>query len=262
MLRFSWVVWLLIGLNCRSIAQELFVYSEPASNMPAKSVGLRITGYFYPASSIMKTGWAPEVLWGISKRFMIHTEAYFNNSDISGTQGFALYGKYRFLSVDDIHKHFRMAAWGRLAYNNTTPSVQELNTGSTNGGAQLGIIATQLLHKTALSASMFFEQSDENRSVNALNYIISTGHLFLPVHYRSYKQTNLNLMVELIGQHLFKQGDFQDVAISAQTIVNSQTRFEFGYRFQLNSTITRYSGYSALIRLEHTLFRVLPAKHN
>eukprot|EP01030_Chromulinospumella_sphaerica_P019798 gene19798-19698_t len=78
-------------------------------------------------------------------------------------------------------------------------------------GYQAGLVATQLLHKVALSATGYYEYATDNFGNNemptgqprqALNYILSAGKLMLPRQYKNYNQTNVNLMLEVIGQEL------------------------------------------------------------
>ena len=64
-------------------AQELFVYTEPASNMAAKSVGVRLSNSLMKEkeSSGYEYQMMPEVMWGISKKIMIHVEGFFGNAN-------------------------------------------------------------------------------------------------------------------------------------------------------------------------------------
>lgn len=57
-------------------AQELYVFSEPASNMAAKSIGFRLTneGVFSPNFS---SRLIPELMVGFNKNFMVHGQGYF-----------------------------------------------------------------------------------------------------------------------------------------------------------------------------------------
>jgi hypothetical protein len=191
---------------------------------------------------------------------MAHAEAIFTNMAGSKNNAFAVYAKYRFLSLDKVHRHYRMAVWARAATNSAHVMQQEINVNGYNQGWQIGTIGTQLLHKTAISLSVFYEHATANKTMaanNAVNYILSTGHLFWPVHYTNYKQTNLNLMAEIIGQHSGNSAYYNDMALSVQAIFNSQTRLEGGYRFQMNGNMTRFATSGFLLRLEHTFFRVL-----
>ncbi|WP_204336560.1 hypothetical protein, partial [Proteus mirabilis] len=64
------------------------------------------------------------------------------------------YAKYRFLSHDAIKKHFRMAAFGEVSHSVNKPTYEELSIEGDQSGIRYGLIATQLLHKLALSATV------------------------------------------------------------------------------------------------------------
>jgi hypothetical protein len=250
-------------------AQELFAYTEPASNMPARAVGLRLSNWLMKetAGGGLNYHLIPEVMVGINKSWMVHAEAFVSNRNKGlEAEGGALYAKYRFYSKDAVHHHFRMAAFGRLSRNRADIHQEEIETNGHNSGYELGTIATGLLHKTALSASASFEQAFDNRTGagrdyemlgpdKAINYTASVGQLILPKKYTGYDQTNLNFMLELLGQWLpGYDKSYLDIAPSVQLIFNSQTRVDIGYRQQLYSTMSRTAPNGLLVRLEHNLF--------
>jgi hypothetical protein len=251
-------------------AQELFTYTEPASNMPAHSIGIRLTNQLLDEQHLAQQTYQalPELMWGVNKNLMLHLEAFANNSGQKfALQGAGIYAKYRFLSADKMHRHFRMAAFARLAYNQGHLHYAEIETNGMNTGGELGFVATQLLHKQALSASASYERIGNNgannivhtgNALNALNYTISTGRLVAPRQYRSYRQTNLNLMLEFLGQVQPNTSvHYLDIAPSIQLIIHSQTRVDIGFRRQLVGNMDRMATNSALLRLEHLLFGVL-----
>jgi hypothetical protein len=261
---------LLALVTTTSRAQELFVYSEPASNMPAKSLGIRLSNTILDESHLNKTTdqFIPELMWGVNKNLMIHAEGFFNNSTATFEYlGAAAYAKYRFYSHDDVHKHFRLAAFARVAYNNGHVHYEELQTNGMNTGYTFGLVGTQLLHKQAIAASLSYEQITDNggdnrihdgRAYQGINYTVSTGRLIFPKKYASYRQTNLNVMLELLGQQLPQNGLYYlDIAPSLQIILNSQTRIDLGYRKELWGNMERMTTSSVLIRVEHLLFNVL-----
>lgn len=247
-------------------AQELFTFTEPASNMPAKSAGLRITNTFMNELNKEKTNThiMPELMYGFHKNFMLHATAFISNRNENlVTEGGSLYARYRFLSNDDLHRHFRMAVYGRLSFNNSDIHQDEIETNGHNSGYETGIIATQLLHKTALSASLSVEKARDNNTYKfpstqastAVNYSMSYGKLMLPKEYTSFKQTNFNLMVEMLGQVLPENGKaYLDLAPSIQFIFNSQARLDAGYRVQLVNSMERTAPNGFLLRLEYLLF--------
>jgi hypothetical protein len=259
------------GLFCNAVvAQELFVFSEPASNMPAKSLGIRASNWLMndKADNTINYQLIPELMWGVNKNLMLHLDGFFTNQNGNfHAVGFGTYAKYRIYNVDGINKHFRLAAFARLSLNNSTIFQEEIDLTRNNTGYALGLIATQLLHKQAISATVSFNQAYNNGPENkypagqpdqAINYSLSTGRLIFPKHYLNYKQTNLNLMLDLLGQHLLGNNQsFLDMAPAVQFIFNSQTRLDIGYKFQLYSNMQRVAPNGLMIRLEYLLFNFL-----
>ena len=262
-------VFLILLVCIRAQAQELFVFTEPASNMPAHSLGARLS------NSLMKEKQAPgysyhaipELMWGANKRLMLHVDGFISNQAKTLTaEGFGLYGKYRFLSSDDVHSHFRMAAYARLSYNSSNIHQEEIQLWGHNSGYEAGFIATQLLYKVALSSTAGFSRATDNnsnkfpatQSADAFNYTLSAGKLILPKNYINYGQTNMNLMVEMLGQTLSGSGhSYLDIAPSVQFIFNSQARIDIGYRQELVSSMFRTSPNGFMLRLEYLFFNAI-----
>jgi hypothetical protein len=268
-MKFPFFLFITLATALNSYGQELFVFTEPASNMPAKSVGLRVSNTFMNETGTGKKNYhlLPEIMWGVNKNLMLHLEGFFSNRNKSlVTEGTSVYAKYRFLSKDALHSHFRMAAFGRASINNSDIHQEEIETNGHNSGYEAGLIATQLLHKVAISASSSYERAMDNSEVNkfpsnqsndAMNYTFSIGKLMLPKEYKSYKQVNLNLMAEFIAQRLNENGKyFIDIAPSVQLIFNSQTRLDLGYRKELTSNMLRTAPNGFMLRVEHLLFNV------
>ena len=94
---------------------------------------------------------------------------------------------------------------------------------------------------------------------NVANYSLSAGYLLLPVQYKSYEQTNLNLYVELLGKSnmdQYRAGYYVDVAPAIQFIFNSTTRLDLSYRTQLFGDMARNMDRSFLVRIEHNIFNI------
>ncbi len=122
------IAMLLVSLS--AVAQELYVFTEPASNMAAKSIGLRWNNYIMPETYTSKTNYhlIPEIMVGVSKKVMVHGDVFISNRNIElSTEGGSIYAKYRFLSNDDVQKHFRMAGYGRYSFNNSDIHQEEIN---------------------------------------------------------------------------------------------------------------------------------------
>ena len=248
-------------------AQELFVFTEPASNMAAKSFGLRLNNYLMNETGTNKTNYhlIPEIMWGASKHVMIHAEMFLSNRNKGFVaEGGALYAKYRFYSVDEVHSHFRLAAFGRYSFNNSDVHQQAIDLNGHNSGYEGGFIGTKLIRKVAVSATASYLYARDNnkekfiygdRNRHAVNYTLSVGKLMLPKEYTSYKQTNVNLMVEMLGQANLNSGhSFLDIAPSVQFIFLSKMRIDAAYRIPLIKDLSRTSPGGFFVRLEYNIF--------
>jgi hypothetical protein len=247
-------------------AQELYVFSEPATNMPANTITpkLAVVGgsrEFRPAFY----RYTPELMLGINKQLMVHAATSFSNMHYNYTywEGVSIYSKYRFYSADGVHQHFRLAAFAEGAYSTSPLYYDELSLRGDNSGIAAGIIATQLKNKLAVSATTGFlkifkpgsEHQHHEVADRALNYSLSAGYLVLPFEYKSYKQLNVNVYTEFLGQQTFgKKTYFIDAAPAIQFIFNSNSKLNLGYRFQLGGTANRSLEKSFLVSFEHTFF--------
>jgi hypothetical protein len=262
------LILLLFVFSFKSVtAQELFVFTEPASNMAAKAFGLRLNNYLMNETGTKKTNYhlVPEIMWGASKHIMLHAEAFLSNRNKSfAAEGGAIYAKYRFYSMDEVHSHFRIAAFGRYSFNNSDVHQQAIDLNGHNSGYEAGMIATKLARKTAVSLSASFLHAQDNgkekfvygdKNRNAVNYTFSVGRLMLPKEYTSYKQTNVNLMVELLGQTNVNKGNsYLDLAPSVQFIFLSKMRLDAAYRIPLVKDLSRTSPGGYFVRLEYNIF--------
>lgn len=251
--------------------QELFSMTEPASNKPAGSISFRTDHSIMNETGTGKINYhlIPEIMFGVSKKLMVNGNVFFSNrTERLRTEGGSVYAKYRFFSNDQVQKHFRMALFGRLSYNNSDIHQEEISMYGHNTGSEFGIVATQLIRKVALSSALSFLKAGDNGNQNkfiygsansrAVNFSFSAGKLMLPREYTSYRQTNLNLMVEFMGQLNTGSGKYYvDIAPSVQLIFNSQSRVDIGYRKELGSSLIRTAPNGFFIRLEHILFNSL-----
>lgn len=265
---------LLLVFCARQIqAQELYPSTEPASAMASKSIGLRLNNELFPAYDASKINYKnayrlnPEIMWGINKKWMIHVNLYASNVHQNNFkfEGSNLYVKYRFFSKDDVNTHFRMALYSKASVINNPIQYSEINLAGDNSGIGTGFIATQLLHKVALSFTGGYLRSINNlqdhllntQTKDAINYSFSTGYLFLPFNYTSYKQTNVNLYVEFLGKtNLAMKESYLDIAPAIQFIINSVIRLDFIYEKQLYGNMSRMSNTIFSFRFEYNLFNV------
>jgi hypothetical protein len=246
-------------------AQELYVFTEPASNMASKSIGFRLNNFLMPDKYTLRTNYhlVPEIMLGVSKKIMVHGDFFFSNTNKKFiAEGGSIYAKYRFLSFDEVQKHFRVAGFARISLNNSEIHQQDINIYGHNSGWETGIVATQLLYKVALSSGISFVKAEDNgkskfpgSADKALNYTLSIGKLMLPKEYKDYNQTNLNIMVESLNQlNLVSGRYYTDIAPSIQLIIHSQSRVDVGYRWELSSTYLRSESRGLFVRLEHNIF--------
>lgn len=250
-------------------AQELFTYSEPASNMPSRSLGIRAT-QLYQQQVSDNVNWyllEPELMIGFSSKLMAHLKGFFTSSaDMPlGARGGSAYFKYRFYSADEIHSHFRIAAYGLAATNNLPVMQEAIDLSGMNSGFEAGAIATRLINKLALSSSVSVIRGTKNsgkqpaslENRDAFAFSVSAGKLMLPKVYNSYEQTNLNLMLEMPGQVSLGNGKmYLDLAPSIQLIFFSQLRVDAGYRFPVVNKLQRMADRGFLLRLEYNMFSV------
>ena len=257
-------------------AQELYVFTEPASNMPAHSISAKYNGKYLESlhSGGFEQRHSPEIMFGLSKKWMVHLSSSFSDMYSSNLrwESVKLYAKYRFLSLDDVHRHFRMAAFIQGSYSRNDPFYDELSMDGDQSGVQLGIVATQLVNKLAISATVSNVQvlhedrwNDDHAGhfpFKAIDYTFSAGYLVLPFNYTSYNQTNLNIYVELLGQQTYDPGLYYvDLAPAIQLIFNSNTKLNIGYRFQLGGNMQhRMAEKSWQVGLERTFLNALKKK--
>jgi len=264
-LRFLLIAFI-FSLSCT--AQELYSATEPASNIASGAIGFRLNNSIMDERNSSKINYhlIPEVMLGISRKLMVSGNVFFSNrSEVFRSEGGSLYMKYRFFSSDAVQRHFRMAVFGRISYNNSDIHQEEINMNGHNTGTEIGMVATQLLRKVALSSGISFLNAMDNGNNNkfvyglkeskAINYTFSFGKLILPKAYKDYRQTNINFMVEFLNQVNVGSGKYYvDIAPTIQMIFNSQSRVDIGYRKELSSTLLRTAPNGFYIRLEHNFF--------
>ncbi len=266
LISFFLITFFLINISIK--AQELFSLTEPASNMAAKSIGFRMnnTIMYDKLEKENSVHLLPEIMVGISRKWMAHIEGFTSyQQNHFAVEGGSLYLKYRFFSTDDIHSHFRMAAFTQFALNNSLLHQDAIDFKGHNSGYEFGMVATKLVQKTAVSSTVSFLQSinnvgvnkngNKNSNNNAVNYTLSLGKLFIPKEYVNYNQTNINGMLELIGQTNVSTGQtFLDVAPVIQFIILSRMRLDIGYRYALSNDLYRSEPNGFLMRVEYNIF--------
>jgi hypothetical protein len=184
--------------------------------------------------------------------------------------GIHAFAKYRFVTKDDKNKHFRMSAYGEWSNVRTAHDEAEPNLMDDTGGYGAGLISTWLKDRVAVSLTTGFidptmtyseYQRDETggpdlfttiKYGSAVRYNLSFGYRLYPKKYEaSYEQVNWNVYVEFIGKSYqaadvvqggvdisartasLKSGSYMEIYPGIQRIVNSNTRIELSYGFNL-----------------------------
>jgi hypothetical protein len=233
----TFIVFLfLIPQYCR--AQELFPNAEPASNVPKGVLRIKLENEIFTEITQLRLQQGYSFIYGFSAKISLEQALSFSNHhDLSLPYNFIYYNpatdglqtngyvygqphpfwfenysaklKYRFLCLDSYQEHFRMAAYLQLAGGNEPHLEAEPDLVGDNSGAGTGLIATYLIHKFAASFTVGyiipyqFQQVDSSISIkysNAINYSLSFGYLLLPRTYKNYKQVNINLYMEFMGE--------------------------------------------------------------
>jgi len=250
-------------------SQELFVVTDPASNVPGNTLSVRLSNSLFKEKIGGDYNYhlMPEVTYGINKNLMIRATGFVSNRNLQlVTEGGSFYSKYRFFSTDDMNSHFRLAAFGRYSFNNADIHQETIEIMGHNSGFETGIVATKLIKKVAISSSLSFEKAMDNKpdysfpstqGDNATNYTLSIGKLMYPKKYTNFKQTNINLMVELVGQTINENGkSYLDVVPAIQFIINSQARIDLAYRHELISSMIRTAPNGMYFNLEYNFFNL------
>ena len=248
-------------------AQELYVYTDPASNVPSRSISPKLSANLITSpisEERFMERYTPEVMFGLNKNLMLRTGLTFADMHTSGMrwESMFVYSKFRFLSKDELHRHFRIAAFIDASYSRSPFHFEEISLQGDKSGVQAGLIATQLWNKLAVSGTVSHTQvlhasrkdnSNSNVPYAAMNYSLSAGYLVLPKEYTDYRQTNLNLYLELLTQQTFDPSRYYvDLAPAVQFIFNSNTKLNLGYHFQLKSNMLRMTETSWLVSIERT----------
>lgn len=248
---------LLISVFSSSIvqtyAQELYVMSEPASTMPARSIILK-QSYQQMGGKTTNTFYNTQVELSWKKNWMMHIGTNYTASE--------LYLQKRFYSIDDIHSHTRLAFFARAINSPYNPTTNAIMMEGQQKLWNAGLIATRLQHKWASSLTTGWLHryvGNSQYAKDGVQYIFSNGWLLYPKNYANYNQTNINFYVELIGQHLLDQKiSFLDIAPSIQLIFNSQSKLNIGYRWAISDNTNRMNDRSLYLSLDYLFFNALP----
>ncbi|HXS36988.1 MAG TPA: hypothetical protein VN721_09820 [Flavipsychrobacter sp.] len=227
-----------IFLALPSGSQELFPLMEPASTMPKHTLGIRLMNESYEeVGNQFRTQFALRAMYGITPRLSVYftgdasnhhnrtlpPDFPTHNTPQVGVHhpflfnGYNIYAKYRFLSIDGENSHFRAALYGEWSNLNVAHDEAEPTLLDDTKGYGGGLITTYLKKRFAISfTGGFIIPSEYNGGVtdpaglpeipakvdygNAINYDLSIGYLLFPRKYKNYTQTNWNLYLEFLGK--------------------------------------------------------------
>jgi len=270
-----WIILFFLCLSTLGYAQELFIFSEPASTMPKRAVALRInsrhygtpSGYFYKIN--------PEIGYGLHKNFTARVNGFYSNW--ANPQGYwdavGISTKYKILTIDEHHAHKRLAVTGRLVYSfQPLPMEWMMGEGNTSM-ASGGIVYTQLIHKLALSGKLIYSKLLQGWNKNhgylisgeVLEWQVSSGFLVLPIHYEHFKQVNVNLYAEYLGQQNLgvimderspaSYSINHDLGLGTQLIFASRLTLELACRLNIGGNMDRPTHSTYYLNLEYRIFR-------
>ncbi|MFM7645443.1 MAG: hypothetical protein ACKO41_01895 [Sphingomonadales bacterium] len=260
---------LFLLLVADATAQELYVFTEPASVMPARSLTVRSRTHLMGSNAMydrftFRNNW--QLVAGLTRRWTMRVGGSWGNMQTNSVkpESVGFYSRYRLLSTDDVHRHFRLAAYAEGAYTAAPFRHDEVSLMGDKSGIEAGLIATRLSQRLALSLTGSHTQVihasrknanlfDPARTFRTLQVSFSGGYLVFPREYKDYRQTNLNLYAELLTQRSLDNGTYyMDLAPALQLIFLSRTKLNVGYRFQLKGTMDRMAEKSWLLTLETT----------
>jgi hypothetical protein len=222
------------GICVQRIWQELYVNTEPASNMAAHSLGIRLENQGF-TSPEFKNRTTLEMMYGATGKLMVHGSAYVSDfyQQSQHLEGGSVYAKYRFLSIDTVQSHFRGAVFGKASISSNPFNTQEIALEGDNSGLQGGLslpnssISWPYQARQVICGHLIIAGNAPPimGAKNAVAYSLSAGYLLLPKRYSNYNQVNVNVYAELLGKSNpgYAQS-YLDVAPAVQFIFNSVCR--------------------------------------
>lgn len=261
-------------LICSDLSsQELYPHVEPASNIPKGVLGIRLFNEGYNELTQFRSQQSLRFMVGLSPKWMLTQSFNFSNhhgrtfpSDFiksDGNIGNHTHGvqkgnkypyqfeslnlnvKYRFLSIDGEKRHFRMSANIEAAGGNEAHDEAEPGLMGDNGGIGGGITATKLHGRFAISANVGgilpqkynYHRSDSSLVVKygkAIYYNLSLGLLCLPIKYKDYKQTNVNVYLEFIGK---SYGGAEVISNGKKILISNVPALEAGNYIEIRPSV-------------------------
>lgn len=293
-------IWVFLFCVSSAHAQELYLHNEPASSIPKGVLGIRAFLESFHEVKVQRAMGALRLMYGLTPKFSLMvtatasnhhgktlpkdliTHTHIGNQTIYYAQpvrkgvsypyrfnGFYVYAKYRFLTLDKQNEHFRMALYGEWSNVNQAHDEAEPNLLDDTKGYGGGFITTYLKNHFAVSLTTGFIVSDNYEETvpvtagssllthielqygRAIKYNLSLGYLLYPRRYKDYNQTNWNIYLEFIGRlyegakvfqdgqeletrsFALKKGNYIEIHPGIQKIIDSDLRIDFSVGFNL-----------------------------
>ncbi len=268
------IVLVLLLVGSPLAAQELFIQTEPASNMPAGRFGLRVSSDHWQEDGGIVSRLGSELMYGVTKDLMVHAQVFGSNQLNSfDLETYGLYAKYRLYSDDGFKYHFRISAFAEALagkQSGTMPDFSFKGSGPViNGGIVLTLLESRLALSTTIGGSHLLGDISlpmmAYSDINGMNASLSAGYLVFPDHYTNYSDPNINLYAELLayhswysedmmGQHVARRNTEAILSIGPQLILNSVLRFDLAYSMVVQSDYPMRRPNSFFARVEYNFY--------
>jgi hypothetical protein len=254
-------------------AQELFIQSEPASNMPAGIWGVRVSSESWEGDhTISRIG--IEGMYGVDKYLMVHPLIYGSNQ-LNGfnVETYGGYAKYRLYIDDGFKYHFRVAAFGEVLAGEQHSTYPSFSFNGSQPFAGAGMMATLLENRFATNLSVAANDAFKSiplangsySNIKGINSILSAGYLVYPPRYTSFSNPNINIYAEFLdyqswfdhvwgGNSLLEQGNELLLSFGPQVILNSVARFDLAYVALLYSDLPERRPNTVFARFEYNFY--------
>mgnify|MGYP001407396354 CR=1 FL=1 len=276
------IIFLLFFIVNSSLSQELYINTEPASLIPKGTKVVRLHHHTIflnennePGSQSSAKLLIPQISYGISKNIMVSAAFQISNNPFdpepnAAFNGFKFYSKQRILSTDKQKYHTRLSSFIKYANHGKwyLPNYKFISNNYDidiqDSGVEVGLIATQLIKKLAISVTSGFgvisnKTSDgtyDDKNFNSIHNSISAGYLLFPRKYKSYKQTNFNIYIEYLTSSILSKkyplryNKFMSTfAPGIQFIIMSRSRLDFGYKVRGNNSPNEF-----LVKLTYIIY--------
>lgn len=263
----NFILFFFLFIGNIALSQELYINTEPASLIPKGTKVVRLHHHTIFLNEINEPGSVnlarlliPSISYGISKKIMISASFQFSNNPFNptpnfGFNGFKIYSKQRLISTDKKKYHTRVSSFikyanhGKWNLPNYKFIINNYNLDFQDTGVEVGLIATQLVNKLAISVTSGFgiisnttaDGAYDDKNFNSIHNSISAGYLLFPRKYKSYKQTNFNIYLEYLTSTIlsknypFRYNKFMSTfAPGIQFIIMSRSRLDFSYKIRGN----------------------------